>query len=46
MTARARFKATADRIPLPGETLAGVVVAMLVQRLRPLRLPAWAGPGG
>lgn len=46
MTARARFKATADRIPLPGETLAGVGVGMVIQRLRPLRLPAWSGPAG
>lgn len=46
MTARARFKATVDRIPLPWETLAGLVVAMLVQRVRPLRLPVCASPSG
>jgi protein-S-isoprenylcysteine O-methyltransferase Ste14 len=46
VTARARFKAAADQIPLPAETLAGVVAAMLAQRVRPLRLPAWAGPAG
>jgi protein-S-isoprenylcysteine O-methyltransferase Ste14 len=46
MTARARFKAAADHTPLPAETLAGVVAAILTQRVRPLRLPAWAGPVG
>jgi protein-S-isoprenylcysteine O-methyltransferase Ste14 len=46
VTARARFKAAADRIPLPAETLAGVVTAILAHRVRPLRLPAWAGPAG
>lgn len=46
MTARARFKAAVDRIPLPAETLAGVVVAMAVQRVRPHRLPAEVAPAG
>ena len=46
VTARARLKAAADHIPLPAETLAGVVAAILAQRLRPLRLRAWAGPAG
>lgn len=45
-TARARFQATADHIPLPAETLAGVVAAMLAQQVRPLRLPAWSRPAG
>jgi len=46
VTARARLQAAADHIPLPEETLAGVVAAMLAQRVRPLRLPAWARPAG
>jgi protein-S-isoprenylcysteine O-methyltransferase Ste14 len=46
VTARARFNAAADHIPLPAETLAGVVAAILAQLVRPLRLPAWAGPAG
>lgn len=46
MTARTRFKAAADRVPLPGETLAGVVVALGLQRVRPLRLPAVIAPVG
>jgi protein-S-isoprenylcysteine O-methyltransferase Ste14 len=46
VTARARFNAAADHIPLPAETLAGVVAAILTQRVWPLRLPAWAGPAG
>jgi protein-S-isoprenylcysteine O-methyltransferase Ste14 len=40
MTARARFTALADRIPLPAETLGGVVAGTLAQRVRPLPLPA------
>lgn len=36
----------ADTIPLPGETLAGVVVGALAQRARPVRLPARARPAG
>lgn len=46
MTARARIKAVADQIPLPAETLVGVVAAMLTQRVRPLRLSAWTRPAG
>ena len=46
MTARERLKVAVDSIPLPAETLAGVVVAMLVQRVRPLSLPAAAAPAG
>lgn len=46
MTASARLKAAVDRIPLPAETLTGVLVAMLVQRVRPLGLPAAAAPAG
>ena len=46
MTARARLEAVADQIPLPAETFTGVVAAMLVQRVRPWRLPAWARPAG
>jgi hypothetical protein len=46
MTARERLKVAVDSIPLPAETLAGVVVAMLAQRVRPLSLPAAAAPAG
>jgi protein-S-isoprenylcysteine O-methyltransferase Ste14 len=46
VTARARFEAAADHIPLPAETLVGVVAAMLVQQVRPLRLPVWGRPAG
>ena len=46
MTTRERFKAVADRIPLPAETLAGIAAGMLAQRVRPLRLSAWARPPG
>jgi protein-S-isoprenylcysteine O-methyltransferase Ste14 len=46
VTARARLEAVADQIPLPAETLVGVVAAMLAQRVRPLRLSAWARPAG
>jgi protein-S-isoprenylcysteine O-methyltransferase Ste14 len=46
VTGRARLQAVADRIPLPAETLAGVVAGVLVQRVRPVRLPARARPAG
>lgn len=46
MTAHARFQAAVDRIPLPLETLGGIALAVLVQRKRPLRLPAWTRPAG
>jgi protein-S-isoprenylcysteine O-methyltransferase Ste14 len=46
VTARARLQAVADRIPLPAETLTGVVAGGLAQRVRPLRLSAWARPAG
>lgn len=46
MSARARLKAVVDRTPLPVETLGGVITAVLVQRLRPLRLPAGTRPAG
>ena len=46
MTARAGFAAVADRIPLPAETLGGVVAAVLAQRVRPLPLPAPTRPAG
>ena len=45
-TARARFQAAADHIPLPPEILTGVVAAMLAQQVRPLRFPAWSRPAG
>ena len=37
MTLRARLTDLADRIPLPAETLGGVVVGAVVQRMRPCR---------
>lgn len=46
MTARARLADLADRIPLPAETLGGVVVAVLAQRAWTARLPARARPVG
>ena len=46
VTARSRLEAVADQIPLPSETLAGVVAAMLIQRIWPLRLSAGARPVG
>jgi protein-S-isoprenylcysteine O-methyltransferase Ste14 len=46
MTARARLKVVVDRIPLPAETLTGILIGMLAQRLRPVGLPAGAAPGG
>ncbi|MDQ4053229.1 MAG: isoprenylcysteine carboxylmethyltransferase family protein [Actinomycetota bacterium] len=46
MTARAKLESLADQIPLPAETLVGVVAAMLVQGVRPLRLSDWARPPG
>ncbi|WP_168218439.1 methyltransferase family protein [Nocardioides eburneiflavus] len=35
-----------DSIPLPGDTIGGVAVGLLAQRVRPLRLPAPARPLG
>jgi protein-S-isoprenylcysteine O-methyltransferase Ste14 len=35
-----------DRVPLPGETITGVLAALLAQRVRPLALPARARPVG
>jgi len=46
VTARGRLQAVADRIPLPAETLTGIVAGGLAQRVRPLRLSAWARPAG
>ncbi|MFC7360948.1 methyltransferase family protein [Nocardioides astragali] len=46
MTARARARAAADRIPLPAETLVGVLVGVVLQRARPWALPAGARPIG
>jgi protein-S-isoprenylcysteine O-methyltransferase Ste14 len=46
VSVRARLKDAADRIPLPAETLTGIAAGLLAQRLRPLRLAAWARPGG
>jgi protein-S-isoprenylcysteine O-methyltransferase Ste14 len=46
MTTGAKSAAFADQIPLPAETLGGVVVAALAQRVRPLALPARVRPAG
>ena len=46
MTARARLQAAADHVPLPAESLAGVLAAVLMQRARPLCLPGWVRPAG
>ena len=46
VTARARLQAAADHIPLPYETLTGVLAATLAQRVWPLRLHARARPAG
>jgi protein-S-isoprenylcysteine O-methyltransferase Ste14 len=46
VTTRQRFDAIADQIPLPAETLIGVLAAMLAQRLKPMRLSAGARPPG
>lgn len=39
------LRALVDRVPLPGETIAGVAVAVLLQRVRPLPLPPLRPPG-
>jgi protein-S-isoprenylcysteine O-methyltransferase Ste14 len=39
-------KAAADSVPLPLETVSGIASAVLAQRVRPLRLPAWTRPVG
>ena len=46
MRVRARLVAVADRIPLPGETLSGVVAAVVAQRRWPMVLPARLRPAG
>lgn len=46
MLVRARFKAAADQIPLPLETVGGIASAALAQHLRPLELPGWTRPPG
>lgn len=46
MTLRARLTELADRIPLPGETVGGVVLGAVVQRVRPMWLPPAVGPAG
>jgi protein-S-isoprenylcysteine O-methyltransferase Ste14 len=46
VTARGRLQAVADRIPLPAETLTGIVAGGMAQRVRPLLLSAWARPAG
>jgi protein-S-isoprenylcysteine O-methyltransferase Ste14 len=40
------MQAVVDQVPLPAETLAGVVAAVVAQRVRPLQLPAWSRPAG
>lgn len=46
MTARSRVQAAADRIPLPAETLVGVLVGVVLQRARPWVLPTRTQPLG
>ena len=46
MTLRAQLTDLADRIPLPAETLGGVVLGTVVQRRRPWSLPPAIGPAG
>lgn len=46
MTARARLQAAWDHTPLPLETLGGIALAVLAQRMQPRWLPAWTRPGG
>lgn len=46
MTLRARLTDLADRIPLPAETLGGIVVGAVAQRVRPWSLPPAARPAG
>lgn len=46
MTLRARLTDLADRIPLPAETLGGVLVGAVAQRRRPWSLPPAARPAG
>jgi protein-S-isoprenylcysteine O-methyltransferase Ste14 len=46
MTLPARLTDLADRIPLPAETLGGVVVGAVVQRMRPWPLPSAVRPAG
>ena len=46
MTARARFQEVVDAIPLPAETLVGMLAAVPAQRVHPLRLPAPVRPAG
>jgi protein-S-isoprenylcysteine O-methyltransferase Ste14 len=43
---RARFDSIVDGIPLPGETMVGVLFGVLAQHVRPVRLPARARPVG
>lgn len=46
MTARARARAAVDRVPLPAETLVGVLVGVLLQRARPWVLQVGTRPVG
>jgi hypothetical protein len=46
MTLLARLTALVDRIPLPAETLGGVAVGAVAQRLRPWSLPPVVRPAG
>lgn len=46
MTLRARLTDLSDRIPLPAETIGGVVVGAVVQRMRPWSLPRAVGSTG
>ena len=46
MTARERLGQLVDSVPLPGETVGGVVAGVLAQRLRPWTLSPTARPVG
>lgn len=41
-----KLQAVVDSIPLPAETLGGVVLGVIAHRLRPRPLPAWTRPVG
>ncbi|MDP3889789.1 MAG: hypothetical protein Q8Q44_01035, partial [Nocardioides sp.] len=41
-----RLRAAWDHTPLPAETVAGILAAVLAQQARPLRLPPWTQPAG
>ena len=46
MTLRTQLTELADRVPLPAETLGGIVVGVVLHRVRPSPLPPAVGPAG